>query len=69
MKHKLILAAIGLLSSLVIGFTSGFDTMAFQMGIATALVFAISPFLPKVELPFEYAGCDDVAIWLATSSS
>lgn len=65
MKHKLILAAIGLLSSLVIGFTSGFDTMAFQMGIATALVFAISPFLPKVELPFEYAGCDDVASQIA----
>lgn len=60
MKFNMILAAIGLAISLAFGTVAGFDTLAFQTGVATAAVFAIGSFLPKVSMPFLVAGCDDV---------
>src|SRR5688572_28710610 len=55
----LLLALVGLLSALSVGLTGGFDSLAFQMGAATSLVVAAAPFLPRVDLPFQVAGCDD----------
>lgn len=66
MKTKLfLLALIGLLSTVAVGFNVGFDSMAFQMGVATTLLLAVSPFLPRVELPYAVAGCDDPIAQLA----
>lgn len=60
MKTKMILLAlVGLLSAVAVGFQTGFDSMAFQMGVVTALAVGVAPFFPRVELPYAVAGCDD----------
>lgn len=60
MKTKMILLALaGLLSTVAVGFNVGFDSMAFQMGVVTALAVGVAPFLPRIELPYAVAGCDD----------
>ena len=59
MKTNHMLALLGLITAMFVGMTSGFDTMAFQMGIVTSLAVAIAPYLPTVSLPYAVAGCDD----------
>lgn len=66
MKHKMILAALYLVSALLVGLTTGFDSIGVQMGIATGVAFFAVGFLPKHTLPYKVAGCEDVASQLET---
>ena len=60
-----VIAALAL-AAVAVGFAAGFDSMLFQMGVASAVATAAMVLLPKMHIGYRSAvGCDDIASQLA----